>query len=109
MPTIPADYINYKTTATFNVDSVPKVFLSHHNTKKGVYGQITVVKGQLKFFGFNGKSSEVEKETVIEKNTSDVVPPQYWHKVKFLTDDTEFFVKFYAHKDSETVKELKEA
>ena len=35
MSSIPEDYINYKTTAAFNIENVPKVFLSHHNTKKG--------------------------------------------------------------------------
>lgn len=105
MPKIPLDYVNYKTTSLFNLENVPKMFLFHHNTKKGVYGEINVKSGQLKFTGFESRHSEVEKEIILEAGSQAVSPPQYWHKVEFLTEDTEFFVKFYAQKDSDIVTE----
>ncbi|WP_068547058.1 DUF1971 domain-containing protein [Thalassotalea crassostreae] len=104
MQTIPEDFVNYKSTPQFTRSNIPKMFLHLHNTKAGVYGKICVTKGQLKFYGFAHRRGNVEKEIVIDENQSAVSPPEYWHKVEFLTDDTEFHVDFYAQKDSEIVK-----
>ncbi len=105
MAKIPSDFVNYKTTPIFTLENIPKLFLHHHNTKKGVYGEINVTSGKLKFTGFESRHSDIAKEVIIEEGASAISPPQYWHKVEFLTEDTKFFVKFYAQKDSDTVKE----
>jgi len=103
--TIPADFINYKTTFLMDKDNIPKLFLFEHNTKAGVYGKICVKTGELKFSGFKGRRGEVEKEITIKAGEFAVSPPEYWHKVEFITEDTEFNVEFYAQKDSEIVKQ----
>ena len=100
---IPEDFINYKTTDVFTKSNIPKMFLFEHNTKAGVYGRIVVNVGKLKFYGFEGRRGKVEKEIIIESGGIAISPPEYWHKVEFLTDDTEFRVEFYAHRDSEIV------
>ena len=103
MNAIPTDYVNYKSTAVFEKDAVPKMFLHLHNTKAGVYGQIHVLSGELKFYGFTDRRGEVEQELVIGNGETAISPPQYWHKVEFLNADTRFRVDFWAHKDSEIV------
>lgn len=105
MPSIPEDFVNYKSTAHFTKTDIPKMFLHLHNTKAGVYGKIYVTKGKLKFVGFTDRRGEVEKQIVIEENNTAISPPEYWHKVEFLTEDTEFYVDFYAHKESDIVKQ----
>jgi len=105
MISIPQDYINYKSTPQFTKTNIPKMFLHLHNTKAGVYGNVCVTKGQLKFFGFTERRGEIEQEIIITANQSAVSPPEYWHKVEFLTDDTEFHVDFYAQKGSKIVKQ----
>ncbi|MCL1145064.1 DUF1971 domain-containing protein [Shewanella sp. 10N.261.52.F9] len=105
MAAIPVDYVNYKSTAVFEKATVPKMFLHLHNTKAGVYGQIHVLNGELKFYGFADRRGEIEQELVIKVGDVGVSPPQYWHKVEFLTDDTCFRVDFWAHKDSDIVAE----
>ncbi|WP_144210544.1 DUF1971 domain-containing protein [Shewanella donghaensis] len=105
MISIPDDFINYKSTPEFTKATIPKMFLHLHNTKAGVYGKIGVTKGQLKFYGFTSRRGEVEQEVIIEAGDSGISPPEYWHKVAFLTDDTEFHVDFYAQKDSDIVKQ----
>ncbi|MCK5820215.1 MAG: DUF1971 domain-containing protein [Psychromonas sp.] len=102
---IPSDFVNYKSTSTFTKESVPKMFLHLHNTRAGVYGKIVVTSGQLKFYGFKERRGQIEKEVLIKKNESAISPPEYWHKVEFLTDDTEFYVDFYAQQDSDIVVE----
>ncbi|UJF17302.1 DUF1971 domain-containing protein [Vibrio sp. SS-MA-C1-2] len=100
---IPEDFVNYKTTDLFNKENIPKMFLFEHNTKAGVYGRIVVSSGQLKFYGFDQRRGKVEQEIVINAGEIAISPPEYWHKVEFLTEDTEFKVEFYAQKDSEIV------
>ncbi|SFC45946.1 DUF1971 domain-containing protein [Pseudoalteromonas denitrificans] len=105
MSQIPNDFVNYKSSAILTKDNVPKMFLHLHNTRAGVYGKICVLAGTLKFYGFTDRRGEVEKEIVIHANESAISPPQYWHKVALLTEDTQFRVDFYAQQDSEIVKE----
>ena len=103
MPTIPTDYVNYKSSPVFDKQTVPKMFLHLHNTKVGVYGQIHVLSGELKFYGFTDRRGEVEQEIVIKVGEVGVSPPQYWHKVELLSDDTCFRVDFWAQADSDIV------
>ncbi|MGK0290370.1 MAG: tellurite resistance-related uncharacterized protein [bacterium] len=105
MSQIPEDYVNYKSTKIFDKENVPKMFLHMHNTRAGVYGQICVVSGTLKFFGFIDRKGEVEKEIIIQAGETAVSPPQYWHKVEFLTNDTKFRIEFYALEGSEIEQE----
>ena len=102
---IPPDFIHYKTTPLFTKSNIPKLFLFEHNTKAGVFGKICVSAGSLKFYGFKDRRGAIEKELVINAGEHGISPPEYWHKVEFLTDDTAFEVKFYAQKDSETVNQ----
>ncbi|WP_281561571.1 DUF1971 domain-containing protein [Thalassomonas sp. RHCl1] len=103
MSAIPEDYVNYKSTQEMTVDNVPKMFLHLHNTRAGVYGKICVLNGQLKFYGFADRRGDVEQEIIIEAGDFAVSPPEYWHKVEFLSDTTRFRVDFYAQKDSDIV------
>jgi tellurite resistance-related uncharacterized protein len=103
--TIPDDFVNYKTTPVFTSDNIPKMFLFEHNTKAGVFGKICVIAGSLKFYGFKERRGEVEQEVIINAGGDAISPPEYWHKVEFLTPATEFHVEFYAQKDSDIVKQ----
>ena len=102
---IPNDFINYRSTSVFTKESVPKLLLYSYNTKAGVYGKISVLTGSLKFYGLKEHRGEAEKEIVINEGESAVSPPQYWHKVELLTNDTTFKIDFYAQKDSEIVSQ----
>ncbi|MEI6897671.1 MAG: DUF1971 domain-containing protein [Psychromonas sp.] len=105
MISIPEDFVNYKSTSLFTKTNIPKMFLHLHNTKAGVYGKIFVTNGQLKFFGFTDRRGKIDKEIIIQANQSAISPPEYWHKVVFLTEDTSFYVDFYAQKESDIVKQ----
>jgi len=104
MKNIPENYVNYKSTVVMTKNNVPKMFLHLHNTRAGVYGKITVLTGQLKFFGFVDRKAEVEREIIISAGSAAISPPEYWHKVELLSDDTQFRVDFYAEAGSEIVK-----
>ena len=103
MKSIPENYVNYKSTVVMDKNNVPKMFLHLHNTRTGVYGKISVLTGQLKFFGFVNRKAEVEQEIIISAGEAATSPPEYWHKVELLTEDTQFRVDFYAQDGSDIV------
>jgi len=102
---IPEDFVNYKTTFLMNEENIPKLFLFEHNTKAGVYGKICVAAGEVRFFGFKTRRGDIEQEVIIKAGDFAISPPEYWHKVELVTEDTQFNVEFYAHKDSVIVKQ----
>ncbi|NQZ07887.1 MAG: DUF1971 domain-containing protein [Algicola sp.] len=103
MANIPDDFVNYKSTTVWSKETVPKTFLHDHNTRAGVYGRICVLSGSLKFTGFVERRGEVDQEVIIAPGEFAVATPQYWHKVEFLGDDTQFKIEFFAQKDSDIV------
>ena len=105
MTAIPSDYVNYKSTPIFTPENIPKMFLHLHNTRAGVYGKIGVLQGQLKFYGFKDQRGDIEQEVIINAGNFAISPPQYWHKVEFLTEDTQFQVRFYAQDNSQIVRD----
>ncbi|PST93848.1 cytoplasmic protein [Photobacterium sp. NCIMB 13483] len=105
MTTIPSDYVNYKSTPIFTPENIPKMFLHLHNTRAGVYGKICVLQGQLKFYGFKDQRGDIEQEIVVNAGDMAISPPQYLHKVEFLTEDTQFQVRFYAQQNSQIVRD----
>ena len=99
---IPANYAHTRSTPFWNKDTVPAPLLTHHNTKAGVYGRLSVMQGAVKYFGYaDGDATEADLELVIEAGTFGISPPQKWHRIELLTDDTYFNIDFFALPDAE--------
>ncbi len=96
---IPPDWTIQRSTTFFTRDNVPAALLTHHNTAEGVFGQICVMAGTVTFYGFPDKET-MEPEIVITIKAGEfaTTPPQYWHRVE-LSDDAQFNVNFWSHKD----------
>lgn len=58
---IPKHFVHTRSTPFWDKKSVPQALLTHHNTKKGVYGRLSVMCGAVKYFGFSGEH-ETEHE-----------------------------------------------
>lgn len=100
--TIPADYQHTRSTPFWNKDTVPKALLTHHNTKKNVYGRLSVMCGAVKYIGFKSQhDTQPEIEAVINAGSFGVSPPQYWHRIELLTEDTYFNIDFFAAPEAE--------
>ncbi|MCE9883271.1 DUF1971 domain-containing protein [Obesumbacterium proteus] len=102
---IPANYHVTRSTPFFNRQNVPAALLSHHNTKAGVYGRLSVMQGAVKYYGFaNEQAQTPEIEVTINAGQFGVSPPQYWHKVELLTEDTYFNLDFFAQDSADAEK-----
>lgn len=94
---IPAHYTHTRATPFWDKNSVPKALLTHHNTKAGVYGRLSVMQGAVKYFGFaDAQSTEPDMEIIIKAGTFGISPPQKWHHIELMTDDTYFNIDFFA-------------
>lgn len=94
---IPKHFVHTRSTPFWGKESVPKALLAHHNTKKGVYARISVMHGAVRYYGFAGeKEAKHEMETTILAGQFGISPPQYWHRIELLSDDTYFNIEFFA-------------
>lgn len=94
---IPIHYRHTRSTPFWNKETVPQALLTHHNTKAGVYGRLSVMQGAVKYFGFASEHDTTpEVEVVIEAGHFGISPPQYWHHIELLTEETYFNIDFFA-------------
>lgn len=94
---IPENFVHTRSTPFWTKDTAPKALFTHHNTKAGVYGRLSVMQGAVRYFGFaDGDATERDLELVIEAGTFGISPPQKWHRIELLTDDTYFNIDFFA-------------
>lgn len=49
---IPENFVHTRATPFWNKESAPKALFTHHNTKAGVYGRLSVMQGAVRYFGF---------------------------------------------------------
>ena len=104
---IPSHWKIKRSTHFFTKDKVPKALLTHHNTAKGVFGQICVMQGVVTFYGFADEAvTEPEQTIVIEAGQFAVSPPEYWHRVE-LSDDAQFNINFWTEGGNESKNESK--
>lgn len=99
---IPSHWKIKRSTHFFTKDKVPKALLTHHNTAKGVFGQICVMQGVVTFYGFaNEAATDPEQTIVIEAGQFAVSPPEYWHRVE-LSADAQFNINFWTEGGNES-------
>lgn len=100
MPIIPKNYIHTRSTPFWNRDDAPQALMNHHNTKRGVFGRLSVMKGAVKYYGFpDADTMEPEMSVVIDEGHYGISPPEYWHCIEILTEDTYFNIDFFADPD----------
>lgn len=97
MKRLPDSVSAYKRTPVFTKSSVPKGLLAKHNTKKDTWGLIVVESGSLNYIIFENNESSSDYSTILTSEKPGVIEPQVCHKVELLSDDTTFFVEFYAN------------
>ena len=48
---IPENFVHTRSTPFWNKETAPKALFTHHNTKAGVYGRLSVMQGAVRYFG----------------------------------------------------------
>lgn len=95
MSCVPKGYVKCKTTPVFDKDNIPNIYSQRHFTRSGVYGQIHVIQGEVKFYGYESKVGESNKELILKANETAISHPEYWHRIEPISDDALFEIHFY--------------
>eukprot|EP00804_Cyclotella_cryptica_P005939 CCRYP_000205-RA/>CCRYP_000205-RA protein AED:0.18 eAED:0.18 QI:108/1/1/1/1/1/3/3506/172 len=108
MPVMPKDVVKYsqvpKVGTVFTATTIPSGLLKQHNTKKGTWGIIRVLQGQLEY-----SIIEPERSThILDKDNHGVIEPTRLHHVKALSSDLEFVVEFWRLPGTGVVDEKRE-
>lgn len=100
---IPADCIHTRASPFWNKDNAPAGLFKRHldkGTRPGVYPRLSVMQGAVKYYGFaDGECPEPDAEMTITAGQFGVFPPEKWHHIEILTDDTYFNIDFFVAPD----------
>lgn len=89
MKQLPNNVTKYFQSETFTQDTVPDKLLHDHDTKKGTWGHICVMKGQLEY-----TTQGDQKTYILTPENSGVVEPEIKHKIKPI-GEVSFYIEFY--------------
>jgi Uncharacterized protein/domain, possibly involved in tellurite resistance len=96
---IPANYIHTRSTPFWDKDTAPASIWKRHldaGTRQGVYPRLSVLRGAICYYGYaDGETPEPNVTHVIKAGEFAVFPPETWHNIEAMTDDTVFSVDFY--------------
>ncbi|RWR02221.1 tellurite resistance protein [[Pantoea] beijingensis] len=96
---IPENYVHTRTTPLWTKDTAPPSIWKRHldsGTRQGVYPRLSVMQGAIRYYGYVDEISPEPIETLtIEAGQFGVFPPEKWHRIEALSNDTLFNVDFY--------------
>jgi tellurite resistance-related uncharacterized protein len=87
--TLPDGLVAYRRTPVFTEATVPAALRSRHQTKAGVWGQLVILEGRLKFRRFDPFS-----ETTLDPTHPAIIAPEAPHEVDPI-GPVRFFIEFY--------------
>ena len=99
---LPPDSKAYRRTPTFSADTIPAGLRRDHQTKRGTWGLIQIISGELEY---TITESGFEASMVLSTDAPGVVVPEQKHHVAPL-GAVEFFVEFYRSESGEAGTEL---
>ena len=96
---IPTNYVHTRTTPFWTRATAPASIWQRHldtGTRQGVYPRLCVMQGAIRYYGYaDGTSPEPIETLIIEAGQFGVFPPERWHRIEALSDDTIFNIDFY--------------
>ncbi|EDU8470875.1 DUF1971 domain-containing protein [Salmonella enterica subsp. enterica serovar Saintpaul] len=99
MRQIPQNHIHTRSTPFWNKETAPAGIFERHldkGTRPGVYSRLSVMQGAVKYLGYADEHcSEPEEIMVINAGEFGVFPPEKWHNIEVMTDDTYFNIDFF--------------
>ncbi|MGD2708559.1 DUF1971 domain-containing protein [Escherichia coli] len=98
---IPQNYIHTRSTPFWNKQTAPAGIFERHldkGTRPGVYPRLSVMHGAVKYLGYADEhSAEPDQVILIEAGQFAVFPPEKWHNIEAMTDDTYFNIDFFGN------------
>lgn len=92
------DLICYKQMPVWDTTSLPTGLQGRHNTKAGTWGQLRVLRGQLKFYWLDEADNTLSTHILTPESPVWTIPPQAWHKVEPMGSDLQMQLEFHCDK-----------
>ncbi len=83
MKSLPDGLANYQSTPEFTETTIPKGLLKAHSTKEGVWGQIVIFEGSLKY-RILANETDPEEIIILDPNQPGVVEPTVLHEIEAI-------------------------
>ncbi len=87
--------VKYQTLPVWTKDTLPQSFQNKHNTQQGTWAKLTILEGELKYYGLDENGDIRSTHVYSRENPPPLIEPQVWHKVEPLGDNLRCFIEFY--------------
>ena len=85
----------YKRLPIWDAQSIPVAFQEKHNTQKGVWAKLTVLRGEVRFAFLTQAGEIISIHTFSAQNQPPYIDPQCWHKIVSFSDDVQCQLAFH--------------
>lgn len=96
---IPQHSIHTRSTPFWNKETAPPPIFKRHldtGTRPGVYPRLSVMQGAVRYLGYADETSpDPDTTLIIESGHFAVFPPERWHHIELMSDDTLFNIDFF--------------
>lgn len=96
---IPLGCIHTRSTPFWNKSTAPAAIFQRHldkGTRQGVYPRLSVSHGAVRYLGYaDAFTPEPDSEMLIEAGRFGVFPPEKWHHIEVMSEDTVFSIDFF--------------
>ncbi|RUS65388.1 putative S-adenosyl-L-methionine-dependent methyltransferase TehB [Saezia sanguinis] len=86
---------SYKQLPVWDAQTIPAAFQEKHNTQKGVWAKLTVLKGEIHFAFLTPAGETISTHTFSPEKQPPFIEPQCWHKIVSFSDDVQCQLVFY--------------
>lgn len=93
---IPENFVHTRSTPFWNKETAPKRFLPITTPKPACTVGCPSCRVRCVTLALPMAATEPDLEVVIEAGSFGISPPQKWHRIELLTDDTYFNIDFFA-------------
>ncbi|HCH38858.1 MAG TPA: hypothetical protein DE191_04920 [Enterobacter sp.] len=96
---IPQHSLHTRSTPFWNKETAPPAIFKRHldtGTRPGVYPRLSVMQGAVRYLGYTDETSpDPDTTLIIESGHFAVFPPERWHHIELVSDDTLFNIDFF--------------
>jgi len=100
---IPQSCIHTRSTPFWNKETAPAGIFQRHldqGTRPGVYPRLSVMRGTVRYLGYaDATNPEPDSILIIEAGHFGVFPPERWHHIEVMREDTLFNIDFFVEPD----------
>ncbi|TKI04903.1 SAM-dependent methyltransferase TehB [Martelella alba] len=89
------DLLCYNTLPVWNSQTLPSTFRERHNTREGVWAELTVLRGSLTFDLLDDHDNVLQSAVYTAERQPPRIEPRQWHKISAVSANMQCRLAFY--------------